>query len=632
MKKTAVKQTDQSRTYTQGTPYFFHEGTCTRAFEYLGAHREGDRFLFRVWAPNADDVSVTGDFTGWRTEQLPLSRVTEGGVWEISVDGARIREGDKYKFFIRNGCRELYKADPYAVAMERAPGTASVICTQEAYQWRDGGWLRFRRAHYKRETAARQPINIYELHAGSWRRHEDGRYFSYGELAAELVTYVKQMGYTHIELLPLSEHPYDGSWGYQVCGHYAPTARYGTPTELMAFVDTMHEAGIGVILDWVPAHFPKDAHGLFEFDGQPLYEYRDIGRMEHGGWGTRCFDLGRAEVQSFLLSNAAFWAEKYHIDGLRVDAVASMLYPDLESGAEGTLNTDAVVFLQKLNRAMVREFPDVMMIAEDSTAHGGVTSASGLGFTLKWNMGWMNDSLSYLREDPLFRKHHHRKLTFPITYAFDEQYVLPVSHDEVVHGKASLIERATGDRAQKLATVRAYMTYMMTHPGKKLLFMGCEFGQRREWDCNAALEWFLLDDPAHAALQLFCADLNHFYLSEPALWQRDGDAEGFEWIDPDDADCSIFTYRRRDARGGEVIVAINFTPVERREYLLGVPYDGIYEEIFSSDDIKYGGGGVKNSAPLQARPAILEGYDRAVSITLPGMSGTVFRCTHKKRK
>ncbi len=639
MKKKQNKQIEAGVVSGEQAPYFFHQGTDVRAFDYLGVHRDRDGYVFRVWAPNADYVAVTGDFTDWLNDRLPMERVTERGVWEVKAPEGLVSVGSKYKFFIRNGCREQYKADPYGFLMEAPPETASVVYDLEGYQWRDAGWLRYRRDRFHRGAVHRQPMNIYEVHAGSWRRHEDGTYFTYAELASELVTYVKQMGYTHIELMPLAEHPFDGSWGYQVCGYYAATARYGEPKDLMALIDTMHEAGIGVIMDWVPAHFPKDAHGLYEFDGQPLYEYQGVDRMEHETWGTRCFDVGREEVQSFLISNAAFWAEKYHIDGLRVDAVASMLYLDYDRrpgqwvpnryGDNKCL--EAIAFFQKLNGFMARDFPDVMTIAEESTAWGNLTAFEngGLGFTMKWNMGWMNDALAYIKEDPVFRKYHHNKLTFSLTYAFSEKYVLPISHDEVVHGKLSLLDRSPGEYRQKFAGTRTFLTYMMTHPGKKLMFMGSEFGQFREWDFENQLEWFLLDYGMHSAMQLFVADLNHFYLSEPSLWQRDCDWEGFEWIDADNGDQSIYSYRRKDERGRELIVLLNFTPVERRDFLLAVPFDGIYEEVFNSDDVRYGGNGVLNSGRYRTEPALLRSYGRAIRINVPGMSAAVFRCVRK---
>ena len=626
---------------TEQASYFFHQGTTTRAYDYLGVHRVGDSYVFRVWAPNAQYAAVCGDFTDWRTDVLPMTRLGEGGVWEAWMDAEQISEGQAYKFFFRNGYREIYKADPYGVRMELPPNTASVICDIDGYEWRDAGWMRYRKKRFTREAVMEQAINIYELHAGSWKRHEDGTPYSYTELAADLVTYVKQMGYTHIELMPLAEFPFDGSWGYQVCGYYAATSRFGFPKDLMAFVDTMHEAGIGVILDWVPAHFPKDAHGIYEFDGQPLYEYQGPDRMEHPTWGTRCFDVGREEVQSFLISNAYFWVEKYHIDGLRVDAVASMLYLDYDRKPNEWVpnvygdnkNLEAIAFFQKLNGYMARDWPDVMTIAEESTAWANLThfENGGLGFTMKWNMGWMNDSLSYLREDPLWRKYQHNKLNFSITYAFGEQYVLPISHDEVVHGKLSLLDRNPGGYKQKFAGNRVFMTYMMTHPGKKLMFMGSEIGQFREWDYEGELEWFLLDYEAHAQMQLFASELNHFYLAQPALWQRDGDWEAFKWIDADNAEQSIYSYRRLDKNGKELIILLNFLPVERPDFLLAVPDDGVYEEIFNTDEARFGGEDRRNRGKFRTEPAMLRGYSKAIRIRVPPMSAMIFRCVRKTK-
>lgn len=623
-------------------PYYFHQGSTIRAYEYLGAHREGERFVFRVWAPNAEAVSVVGDFNGWDHTRGEMTRVSEGGVWEIFFPSADVCDGQFYKFRILNHSTEIFKADPYAFAAECPPGTASTVCDLSGFAWTDRSWLGYRTGKFDRQNAVRQPINIYELHPGSWKRHEDGSPLSYGELAADLAPYLKQMGYTHVELMPVSEYPFDGSWGYQVTGYYAPTARFGTPRDFMAFVNAMHEAGIGVILDWVPAHFPKDAHGLCEFDGQPLYEYQGADRMEHAGWGTRRFDVGRPEVQSFLISNAAFWAEFYHVDGLRVDAVASMLYLDYdkkpgewvpnEHGGNECL--EAVAFFQKFNSCMAREYPDVMTIAEESTAWPNVTDfwQGGLGFTFKWNMGWMNDSLSYTSEDPLWRKYHHNQLTFSLSYAFSERFVLPISHDEVVHGKKSLLDRCPGEYAQKFANARAYLCYMLTHPGKKLLFMGCEIGQFKEWDFAGSVEWFLLDYEAHAKFQRFVADLNHFYLSHPALYEKDDSWDGFRWIDADNGEQSVYSYRRIAPDGKELIVILNFLPVERRDFLLAVPDAGVYEEVFNSDAVSYGGSGLLNQGPLKTKPCMLRGYSRAIPISLPPMSALIFRCVRKYRK
>ena len=563
-------------------PYFFHQGTNYTAYEYMGVHRVKDGFVFRVWAPNAEAVFVTGDFNEW-SNQHPMSRITEGGIWEAVIPDDQVRVGDCYKYRIHNHGREVLKSDPYGVLAELPPATSTIVSTLEEYPWRDEGWMAYRKKKTGKMYA--EPMNIYELHLGSWKRHSDGTYYTYAELARELAPYVKQMGYTHIELMPVMEHPFDGSWGYQVCSYYAPTSRFGTPADFMGFVDSMHEAGIGVILDWVPAHFPKDAHGLYEFDGQPLYEYQGWDRIEHAGWGTRRFDVGRNEVQSFLISNAMFWLEKYHADGLRVDAVASMIYLDYDRKPDEWVPNvygnnrclEAIAFFRKLNSCIKERLPDVLMIAEESTAWANVTTFEndGLGFDMKWNMGWMNDTLSYAQEDPLFRKYQHEKTTFSLTYAFGEKYVLPISHDEVVHGKKSFLDRMFGDYWQKFASARAFYGYLMTHPGKKLFFMGSEIGQFREWDYEGQIEWFLLDYAAHAKFQHYVSELNHLYLKTPALWQRDDSWDGFRWIDADNRDQSIISYRRIDGKGKELFILINFTPVAREDFLLGVPDAGV---------------------------------------------------------
>ena len=621
-------------------PYFFHQGSSERAYEYLGFHRTDEGATFRVWAPNADSVSVCGDFNGWDPTANQMARVTDGGVWEAILPDEQVKNGQCYKYFIRHGETELYKADPYGVRMQCPPETASVIHDLSGHTWRDAGWLAHRAKTATRETVAENPLNIYEVHLASWKRGADGNPLNYTEIARELAPYLKQMGYTHVELMPVSEYPFDGSWGYQVCGYYAPTSRFGTPQDLMEFVDILHEAGIGVILDWVPAHFPKDAHGLYEFDGQPLYEYQGKDRMEHAGWGTRRFDVGREEVQSFLISNAVYWAEQYHIDGLRVDAVASMLYLDYDRRpGEWIPNIygdnrclEAIAFFQKLNACMARRFPDVMTIAEESTAFAHVTGFEdgGLGFTLKWNMGWMNDTLAYAVEDPIFRKYHHNNLTFAMTYFYSERFILPISHDEVVHGKKSFLDRMPGDYDQKFAGARAFLAYLMTHPGKKLLFMGSEIGQFREWDYAGEIEWFLLDYEKHAKFQTYVAKLNHLYLSEKALWECDNRFnEGFLWIDADNAEQSIYSYRRRDAHGNEIVVLLNFIPVRHDDFLLAVPYGGVYEEIFNSDAAEFGGTGLTNPGTFRTVPCMLRGYDRAISITVPPMSAVMFRCIRK---
>ena len=614
-------------------PYLFHQGTNYMAYEYMGAHRTEEGVTFRVWAPNAEQVFVVGDFNDW-SEGAPMTRITEGGIWEAILPADLVKDGMNYKYRIIGSGRNVLKSDPYGVRTELPPDTSTVIGDIEGYTWRDAGWL----AHRKRKAGKmyEEPMNIYELHPGSWKRHEDGTYYTYGELAAELAPYVKQMGYTHVELMPVMEHPVDGSWGYQVCSYFAPTARFGEPRDFMGFVDSMHEAGIGVILDWVPAHFPKDEHGLYEFDGKPLYEYQGYDRMEHAGWGTRRFDVGRNEVESFLVSNAMFWLEKYHADGLRVDAVASMIYLDYDKKpGEWVPNVygdhrclEAIAFFRKLNGCIKEHYPDVLMIAEESTAWANVTTFDndGLGFDMKWNMGWMNDTLAYAELDPIYRKYHHEKTTFSLTYAFGEKYVLPISHDEVVHGKKSFLDKMSGDYWQKFAGARAFMGYMMTHPGKKLSFMGNEIGQFREWDYEGQIEWFLLDYDMHAKFQHYTAELNQFYLASTPLWQRDDSWDGFQWIDADNRDQSILSYRRIDKKGKELIVLLNFTPVAREDYLLGVPASGIYQEVFNSDRPEFGGSGVVNLGDLRTTGQPWNYLADSVRLRIPPLGMTVLRC------
>ncbi len=618
--------------------YYFHQGTNYRAYDYLGVHTEGGKRVFRVWAPNAKEVFVAGDFNGWDTS-MPMRRITEGGIWEYEDAEGKSRTGDRYKFRIRNGSADIYKADPYAFSCERPPETASVIY-ESSYSWNDAGWLAHRRKNAGK--IYEQPMNIYELQLGSWKRHSDGSFYSYSEIATDLATYVKQMGYTHIELMPVMEYPFDGSWGYQVCGYYAPTARFGTPDDFRSFIDSMHVAGIGVILDWVPAHFPKDGHGLYEFDGQPLYEYQGRDRMEHAGWGTRCFDVGRNEVECFLVSNAMFWLDEFHADGLRVDAVASMLYLDYDRKPGEWVpniygenkNLEAVTFFKKLNSNVKKNHPDALMIAEESTAWSNVTTFDngGLGFDFKWNMGWMNDTLSYAQTDPLFRKYSHEKTTFSLTYAFSEKYILPISHDEVVHGKKSFLDKMPGDYWQKFAGARVFLAYMLTHPGKKLMFMGSEIGQFREWDFASSVEWFLLDYEAHAKFQLYTADINHFYLENSPLWEADTSWDGFSWIDANNRNQSIISFRRRDKKGKELIILLNFTPVAYNDYLIGIPYPGVYTEVFNSDSEKYGGSGVVNPEPLASTGKPWNYCPDSVSIRVPPLGAVVLRCKRKYAK
>ena len=611
--------------------YFFHQGTNYRAYEYMGLHRENGHFVFRVWAPNADAVYVAGSFNWWGND-MPMYRVTDAGIWEYVDENDRISNGDTYKYKIYNCGRELYKTDPYGRYCEKTPATASVVY-ESNYNWNDSAW---------RESALQnvgtyydRPMNIYEVHLGSWRKHDDGSYLSYREIAIELSAYVKEMGYTHIELLPIMEHPFDGSWGYQVGCYYAPTSRFGTPDDFRAFVDTMHNAGIGVILDWVPAHFPKDAHGLYEFDGRPLYEYQGWDRMEHKGWGTRCFDVGRNEVQSFLVSNAIYWLEEFHADGLRVDAVAAMLYLDCDKAPGEWVpniygdnrNLESIAFFKKLNSTIKKMCPNALMIAEESSAFGNVTGFEndGLGFDMKWNMGWMNDGLEYVKIDPYFRKYHHDNITFSLTYSFNERFALPISHDEVVHGKLSLIDRMYGDYWQKFAGNRAFATYMMTHPGKKLTFMGTEFGQFREWTETQGLEWFLLGYDMHSKLRLFYSELNRFYLDNPPLWQNDSDWGGFQWIDPDNREESVLSYRRIDRNGKELIVVVNFTPVRREGFTVGVTKLGDYTEVFNSDNERYGGSGAINVGKIMAEEQSTARDPYSIKITLPPHGAAIFK-------
>ena len=616
--------------------YLFHQGTNFYAYQYLGMHFEGDRVLFRTWAPNADYVSVCGDFNSWNGDADPMTRITEGGVWELSLPRDRVFVGQCYKYCIRNKGREVLKADPYGFSMQRPPETASLICDIAGYTWRDEGWLAYRKKHFDRAHYLSQPLNIYEMHLGSWKHHPDGSFYTYREIATELAPYLKQMGYTHVEVLPVSEHPYGGSWGYQVAGYYAPTARHGSPQDFMAFVDAMHEAGIGVILDWVPAHFAKDAHGLYEFDGQPLYEYQGWDRQEHKGWGTRCFDLGREEVQSFLISNALYWIREYHVDALRVDAMAAMLYLDYDKAPGEWVpnvygdnrNLEAIAFFQKMNGYLAEYYPDVMTIAEESAAIVQITGfeKGGLGFFYKWNMGWMNDTLSYVQEEPQWRSYHHGKMNFSIMYSFDEHYVLSISHDEVVHGKKSLLDKMAGDYETKFAGARTYLTYMMTHPGKKLLFMGSELGMFREWNDDDELEWFMLDYDMHAKYQRFVATLNRFYLEHRELWDADEGPDSFAWIDPDNSQESILSYRRIAKNGEELVVFLNFLPEAREGFLAAVPKAGKYEEVFNSDTLEFGGKGNTNPGILTAKKCTLpRDYTHAVSITLPPMGAVVLK-------
>ena len=628
----------QEQSKSDGNPplYLFHEGTNYRAYDFFGAHLNGQETVFRVWAPRARAVKVVGDFNQWGDEgSVPLRRISDNGVWEGMALG--FREYDLYKFRIETeDGRVLMKSDPYGFHMETRPSTASKIYDMDKYVWQDALWRQYCRQHPAYESA----MNIYEVHAGSWRRYADGNVYDYRKLADELIPYVKNMGYTHIELMPLAEYPFDGSWGYQVIGYYAPTSRYGTPDDLRYFVDQCHQQCIGVIMDWVPAHFPRDASGLAEFDGGALYEYADPRKGEHAQWGTKVFDYGRQEVMSFLISNAMYWLDQFHMDGLRVDAVASMLYLDYGRSAGawipnqygGNENLEAVNFLKKLNEAIFKEHPSALMIAEESTAWPMVTKPvymGGLGFNFKWNMGWMNDMLHYISLDPFFRKDNHRDITFSLTYAFSENYILPLSHDEVVHGKKSLLDKAPGAYEEKFANLRAFYGYAMAHPGKKLLFMGSEFGSFSEWNYQRELDWNLLQYESHGAMLAYVRDLNWFYRSHSALFQQDDSWEGFAWISPDDQSQNIISFRRMDRQGREVVVVVNFAPVRRDRYRIGLYREGEYVEAFNSDRPAYGGSGVENRPILYTQRKPYHGYDHSMEITIPPLACLYFTPVEK---
>ncbi len=608
----------------------FHRGEQTFAYRFMGAHRDkNDTVTFRVWAPCAKSVSLVGDFNAWDRMTHPMKRVTEGGIWEITVVG--LAPFSLYKYAIETKKGEIrLKSDPYGYHFETRPGTATKLFSLEGFTWTD-------RAYRKRRSGKNpleRPINIYEVHPGSWRKYPDGENFCYRKLASELIPYVKKMGYTHIELMPISEHPYDGSWGYQATGYYAPTSRYGTPHDFMQFVDDCHAAGIGVILDWVAAHFPKDAMGLYEFDGTCCYEYADPLKNEHPHWGTRIFDYERNEVRSFLISNVLFFLEKYHIDGFRVDAVASMLYLDYGKRGKpfrpnafgGKENLGAVDFLRQLNQAAFSFDPAVLMIAEESTAWPMVTGPpedGGLGFLFKWNMGWMNDSLMYMSKDPYFRSGVHHRLTFSMTYAFSENYILPLSHDEVVHGKCSLIQKMPGVYEQKFANLRAFLAYQIAHPGKKLLFMGSEFAQFAEWDYQKELDWILPDYEYHEKFRRFVQELNHLYLKKPQFWQIDSGWDGFQWIIPDDYKQNILVFLRVDKKKRKILCVFNFSPVLRENYRLGLPDPSRIRCIFSSDDRLFGGEGTKLRG-MSTKPIPSHGFPQSVTITVAPMSAAFY--------
>lgn len=618
--------------------YLFHAGTNYEAYEFFGVHKvDKDTYAFRVWAPHAAAVSVVGDFNNWDStchNCLPVSP----GIWEAVIQGVNVYDCYKYCIKTKSG-KTLMKADPYAVHQETRPGTGSKVYELANYKWHDQNWYKESRS----SNILDKPVNIYEVHFGSWKQHEDGNFLTYREMADELVPYVKSMGYTHIELLPIMEYPYDGSWGYQVTGYFAPTSRYGVPEDLMYFVDTCHKNGIGVILDWVPAHFPKDGHGLYEFDGECCYEYADERKGEHKEWGTRVFDYEKNEVKSFLISSAFYWVEKFHFDGLRVDAVASMLYLDygrddgqwVANKHGGRENLEAVDFFRQLNSTMFKEHPQVMMIAEESTAWPMITmppDIGGLGFNFKWNMGWMNDMLRYSSMDPLFRKGNHNCITFSFFYAFSENFILPISHDEVVHGKASLINKMPGDYDMKFEGMRLFMAYMMAHPGKKLLFMGSEFGQFIEWNYEQGLDWLLLDYDKHRRLQRFVKELNIFYKEHSELWEVDYSWEGFQWISNEDNCNSIIAFRRINKDGDELITVFNWTPNSFSSYKIGVPEKGTYSVVFDTALAKYGGDKARMSGKYKTKDVPIHGHPQCIDLKLHGLSAVYLKKIDDKTK
>lgn len=613
--------------------YLFHQGTYYCAYEYLGAHPyvEGSKhgFVFRTWAPNAKAINLVGDFNGWNNTKNPMKRISDGGVWEVYVDNAKVY--DKYKFEIvdKNDYARL-KADPYAFMNETNGKTASIVYDIDGYNWQDAGYIQYRDKKNNYET----PMNIYEVNLASWKKQSDCSYYTYKMLADELVPYVVDMGYTHIEIMPITEYPFDGSWGYQVTGYFSPSSRFGEPKDFMYFIDKCHENGISVIMDWVPAHFPKDDFGLIEFDGTCLYENQGWDRKEHKSWGTRRFDYGRKEVQCFLVSSAMLFIKKYHIDGIRVDAVASMLYLDYDKKPGEWIpnqfgnnrNLEAVAFLQKLNASIFKEFPNVLMIAEESTAWPLVTkptSVGGLGFNFKWNIGWMNDTLEYISTDPIFRKSIHNKLTFSMFYAFSENFILPISHDEVVYGKCSLLNKMFGEYYTKFKSMRAYLSYMFAHPGKKLTFMGCEFAQFKEWDYQAGIDFCLLDFETHRNMHKFVKALNKFYLETSELYEEDFSWKGFDWLVPDDNNQNVLVFKRMDKHGGELIYAVNFSPNNQDNYSIGVDGEK-YEEVFSTDWEEFGGTGIRNGCVVATKEKF-KGKDNKLTIKIPALSGVFLK-------
>ncbi len=613
--------------------YLFHQGTYYCAYEFLGAHKafrnSKKGYVFRIWAPNALKINVVGDFNNWNNTLNPMQKISQQGVWEVFIEG--VKEFQKYKFEIvdKNNYARL-KADPYGFMQETNGRTASIIYDIKGYEWGDKTYLDYR----KNKNNYESPMNIYEVNFGSWKKQSDCSYYTYRMLADELIPYVVSMGYTHIEIMPLTEYPFDGSWGYQVTGYFAPTSRFGEPKDFMYFVDKCHQNGIGVILDWVPAHFPKDDYGLIEFDGTCLYENQGWDRKEHKTWGTRRFDYGRNEVQCFLISSAMMFVKEYHIDGLRVDAVASMLYLDYDKKPNEWLpnqngenkNLEAIAFLQSLNVALFKEFPNILMIAEESTAWPLVTKPTnigGLGFNFKWNIGWMNDSLEYIKTDSYFRSKIHNKLTFSMFYAFSENFILPISHDEVVHGKCSLLNKMFGEYYDKFKLMRAFLSYMFAHPGKKLTFMGTEFAQFKEWDYMAGIDFCLLDFETHNNMHKFVKQLNLFYLENKELYQDDFSWGGFEWLVANDNNQNVLVFKRMDKEGGELIYAVNFSPNDQFNYSFGVDASE-YEEVFNTDDKEFGGRGIKNGF-VKAEKTSYNGRNYKITIKIPALSGVFLK-------
>ena len=613
----------------------FHTGDSVRAYDFLGAHlvnrNDKNGVVFRVWAPTARSVSVAGDFNNWNNEANYMYNIGYG-VWEVFVEG--VKEFCTYKYCIESEYGDrLMKADPYAFHAQTRPGQASVVYDIESYSWNDSEWFNKR----KENNISSSPMNIYEIHAGSWRKYPDGNFFNYQKLADELIPYLKEMHYTHVQLMPIMEHPYDGSWGFQTTGYYAPTSRYGTPSDFMAFVDKLHGEGIGVILDWVPSNFPTDDFGLARFDGSPLYESNDPKTSKRDSWGTCLFNYARFEVTSFLVSCAMFWLDKYHIDGLRIGALSSMLYLDYGK-AEGEWepnkfggkeNLDAVDFVKRLNTAVHMYHPDVMMFAEENTSWPKLTHKiedGGLGFDFKWNMGWMNDMLHYMSLNPMWRPFNHDSLTFSFYYAFSEKFLLPISHDEVSHGKGSLIKQMPGKYDEQFAGVRAFITYMYAHPGKKLVFMGTEIGQFDEWNHEEAIQWDLLEFEKHKKLRTFFKELNKFYLDCKPLYELDTVWKGFDWIHHDDYTNSVIAFKRTDKNGDEIVSVCNFQPIRRDEYCIGVPKYGLYDEVFNSDEERFGGSGVVNGNNIKTEVMKIHGFDQGLSLTLPPLSVIYLRC------